>query len=198
MPRRTCASWRAWKKVVQWSELSVNPCLQQMKKEENLMLWLFVQDAAALRMIIKIWTSSFTLLRSESWIQTSNSGNSKEQKKKKSYNSIFFQVPPQICPVAKHFFLSVVILSFLSTHKLNLNAIWEAPGFSGPLLGSILVMCWMEGCLPLHGCRRDMIDSRPNRRPSQVSPGCPGHPQFKVHSAQTVEEDTAPADWEAI
>lgn len=46
------------------------------------------------------------------------------------------------------------------------------------------------GILSLYGCRRDMIDWRPNRRPAQVSPGCLGHAQFKVHSAETFEEDT--------
>lgn len=84
---------------------------------------------------------------------------------------------------------------WFSTHELSLTTIWEALGFNSLLTGSILVMCvcvcYSDSSILLDGgslspyvCRLDMIDWRPNRRPSQVSAWCPGHPQFKSPKRQ--------------
>lgn len=108
------------------------------------------------------------------------------------------------CPIAVKYCLRLVkcpndtfchgvMLSFFHTQvpsDCNLRSIVS----NGLLMGSIPVcvsMCSKSntvldgGCLSLHGCRQDMIDRRPNHRPSQVSAGCLGHPRFKVHSAET-------------
>lgn len=157
-------------------------------------------QAACLRVILNIWTNNEETLLSFLQFQT----NCKNLLSKLQLQLV--QVPALInttsdLPCGQTTLFLCCNFIYFSTHKLSLSAIWESPGFSSLLMGSIHVMCVIVlngGRLSLHDCRRDMIDRRPNRRPSQVSPGCLGHPQFKVHSAQIFEEDTVLDDWEAI